>query len=88
MNYRLALLGLLAGSCSGAAAFSPKAFGQTTKKIAEAAEPTLWTPRSASMMTTTKMVAGGAERGTQDEYYDGEFMYCLWGFVSLYFILM
>ena len=70
MNFRLAFASLVAaGSCTAAAAFTPKAFVAPSKRVVAVPDSEqLWRPSSA-----TNMVAGGAERGMQDEYYDGEF---------------
>jgi len=64
MNFRVALLLLLAGSVS---AFSPKAF--VPKRVL----PTLNTDSAStpSWKTPMNMVAGGAERAYGEEYYDG-----------------
>ena len=72
MNFRLALASLVAvGSCGTAAAFTPKAFVTPSQRLVVPDAEQLWRPSSSS---ATNMVAGGAERGMQDEYYDGELL--------------
>lgn len=75
MNFKYALVGLVATASSASAFTPPKPFGLERYKIAkqeiESGEkdptqhPALWRP-------PMKMVAGGAERAYGDDYYDGK----------------
>lgn len=77
MNFKVALVGLLASVSSASAFTPPKAFVvDNSKNRVVGGKPAISetdpTQHAALWIPPMKMVAGGAERAYGDDYYDGK----------------